>query len=167
MSSIIAPWKEKASSWWQSISQREQRLVIAAAVVTAFVAVYWGLIQPLNTRAAQAEARLVSERQLLSWVQGKADSIVAQRGSGSTVATSNQPLNQVISRTASQYRVELIRVQPRGEMLQVWVQPLSFDQLINWLTFLQEKQGISVAFLDIEETDKPGVIEVNRLQFSR
>ncbi len=166
MNSLIAPYAEKALSWWQSISQREQRLVAVSSVLVVIAIVYWGIFQPLNVRAEQAEMRLSSERQLLSWVQDKADSIVSKRGSGSA-PVSSQPLNQVINSSARQFQIELIRVQPRGDMLQVWVKPLSFDQFINWLTFLQEKQGVEVAFLDIEEADKPGVIDINRLQFSR
>jgi general secretion pathway protein M len=52
-------------------------------------------------------------------------------------------------------------------MVQVWVQPLSFNKLMNWLLYLRQEQGIDVAFFDINETDNPGIVEVKRLQFKR
>ena len=44
---------------------------------------------------------------------------------------------------------------------------LDRDQLVDWLRYLKEQQGIEVEFLDIDRTDQAGMIDVNRLQFKR
>jgi general secretion pathway protein M len=110
--------------------------------------------------------RIQSEKQLLSWVKEKADDISQKRGSAG-VQFSNQPLNQVISSSTRQFNIELQRVQPRNEMLQVWVAPMPFNRFIDWLTYLKEKQGIEVEFMDIDRGKEAGVVEINRLQFKR
>ena len=79
----------------------------------------------------------------------------------------NQPLNQAASSSAPRFGIELIRVQPRDDMLQVWVKPLSFDSLLDWMQFMHTRYGISVEFLDIDRGDKSGVVEVKRLQLKR
>ncbi|MGF1752242.1 type II secretion system protein M [Vibrio makurazakiensis] len=157
---------ESLQAWWSSISQREQRLVIGCSLLLVVGAIYWGLLQPLTQRAELAQTRIQSEKQLLSWVKNKADEISELRSSNGAIV-STQPLNQVVSSSIRRYKIELIRVQPRGEMLQVWIKPLPFNQFVDWLTYLKEKQGVEVEFMDIDRSDKSGVIEVNRLQFKR
>lgn len=76
-------------------------------------------------------------------------------------------MNQVIPSSTRQFKIELIRMQPRGEQMQVWVKPLPFNSLVNWLAFLRDSQGINVQFLDLNKTDVEGVVEVNRLQLTR
>ncbi|PMH46027.1 general secretion pathway protein GspM [Vibrio sp. 10N.286.49.B3] len=153
-------------TWWSSISQREQRLVMGGGILLLIGSVYWGVLQPLQQRADLAQQRIQSEKQLVNWVTNKADDIVALRQAGG-VQGSIQPMNQVIDSSSRRFNIELIRVQPRGEMLQVWIKPTSFDQLINWLAYLKETQRVDVEFLDVDKGKAPGVVEVNRLQFKR
>lgn len=162
MKNLIA----QAQTWWGSISQREQRLVMGGGIIAIIGMIYWGVLQPMNQRAELAQSRIQSEKQLLTWVQDKADDISALRKSGG-VSFSNQPLNQVVSSSARRYKVELIRVQPRNDSVQVWIKPLAFNQMVDWLRYLKEQQGIEVEFLDIDRTDQAGMIDVNRLQFKR
>ncbi|EIA1340866.1 type II secretion system protein M [Vibrio parahaemolyticus] len=156
----------QAQAWWSGISQREQRLVMGCGALAILGILYWGLLQPMSQRAELAQSRIQSEKQLLTWVQDKADDITALRKS-SGVSYSNQPLNQLISSSARRFKVELIRVQPRNDSVQVWIKPLAFNQLVDWLRYLKEQQGIEVEFLDIDRTDQAGMIDVNRLQFKR
>ncbi|OAJ96089.1 type II secretion system protein M [Vibrio bivalvicida] len=153
-------------TWWLSISQREQRLVVACSLLVILGGLYWGVVQPVAERADNAQMRIQSEKQLLSWVKNKADKISQSRGQGRG-AVSSLPINQAVSASVSRFKVELIRVQPRGEQFQVWVAPMPFNQFMDWITFLQEKHGIKVVFLDIDKGDTDGMIEVNRLQLGR
>ncbi|WP_264874500.1 type II secretion system protein M [Vibrio agarivorans] len=153
-------------NWWQGLSQREQRLVGICVGFTLLGILYWGLVQPLQARAENARMRIDSERQLLSWVSSKADEVTELRAQGGIV-TSNQPLNQLIYSSASRYKVEIIRMTPRDDMMQVWVQPIPFEQLLNWVTYLKEQQGVEVAFLDVDRSERAGVVDVKRLQFQK
>lgn len=153
-------------SWWLSISQREQRLVVVCVLLVVLGGLYWGMVQPVAARADNAQVRIQSEKQLLSWVKNKADVIAAQREQGAP-SISNLPINQAISSSVGRFNVELIRMQPRGEQFQVWLAPMAFNQFINWIAFLEENHGIKVVFLDMDKGDKEGVIEVKRLQLGR
>ena len=156
------------NAWWKGLSAREQRLVLGGGGALVLAVLYWGIWQPLATSAQNTENRLQSERQLLTWVTKKADEIVALRGtSGSTGAVSNKGLNQVINETTGRFRIELIRMQPRSEAVQVWVKPLPFNTLISWLAYLRDEHGIDAQFLDVSKMDQAGMVEVNRLQLGR
>ena len=78
--------------WWQSISSREQRLVLVCSAAFAVGLLYWGIFQPLSDRTEQAQMRLNSEKQLLSWVSQSADHIVTLRAqTGSKGIQRSQP----------------------------------------------------------------------------
>jgi len=153
-------------TWWQSISQREQRLVVVCTVLILVGGLYWGVVQPVSNRADNAQLRIQSEKQLLAWVKDKADEINQLKGQGGK-SVSSLPINQAISSSVSRFKVELIRVQPRGEEFQVWVAPMPFNQFMSWVTFLQESYGIGVVFLDLDKGDQEGMVEIKRLQFGR
>jgi general secretion pathway protein M len=153
-------------TWWQSISQREQRLVIACTLLVLVGGLYWGGVQPVVTRADNAQMRIQSEKQLLAWVKDKADEIAVLKGQGGK-SVSGLPINQAVSSSVQRFKVELIRVQPRGDEFQVWVAPMPFNQFMNWVTFLQENYGIGVIFLDLDKGTQEGMVEINRLQFGR
>lgn len=164
ISAAIAP----LNNWWQSISSREQRLVLVCVGLFVVGFIYWGMLQPLKARIEQAQMRLNSEKQLLSWVTNSADTIVTLRAqTGAKGVQRNQPINQVVSSTAARYKIDLIRMQPRDDMLQVWVQPLPFNTLINWLAQLRDQYGLQVQFLDINRAEQSGMVDVNRLQFKQ
>ena len=154
-------------NWWMSISVREQRSVVACALVLVLGGLYWGIVQPVSDRVDNAQMRLQSEKQLLSWVKDQADEISQFRGQSGGKSVSSLPINQAISSSVGQFNVELIRVQPRGEEFQVWISPMPFNQFIRWLSFLQETHGIGVVFLDMDKAERDGMVEINRLQLSR
>lgn len=153
-------------TWWQSISQREQRLMVACTMLVLVGGLYWGIVQPVANRADNAQMRIQSEKQLLTWVKDKADEIAVLKGHGGK-SVSGLPINQAVSSSVKRFKVELIRVQPRGDEFQVWVAPMPFNQFMNWVTFLQETYGIGVVFLDLDKGDQEGMVEINRLQFGR
>ncbi len=162
MKNLITPLQ----SWWQSITQREKQMVLVCGLFGLVAVIFWGVIQPLNERSAQAKSQIQSEKQLLEWVTKRADEITILRQQGGIVRSS-EPLNQVIMTSTRRFKVELIRVQPRGEMMQVWVQPMPFSKLVDWIAYLKEKQGVDVEFIDIQRGKQPGLIEVQRLQLQR
>ncbi|CAM4088847.1 MULTISPECIES: type II secretion system protein GspM [Vibrio] len=159
--------QESILGYWSGISLREQRMLIIAIGFGLAGLLYWGGFAPLKEKSELAQTRLVRETQLLSWVQKEANEITELRKTSNAPTISNQPLNQVLSTSTRRFNIELIRLQPRDDMVQVWVQPVAFNQLMNWLLFLRQERGVDVAFLDITETEKPGVVEVSRLQFKR
>lgn len=155
-------------AWWSSTSMRERRLVIIAAIVLLVGGFYWLIYQPINSQLVQAQQQLKSEQALNTWLVDKANRITTLRKQGAVgTKTSSAPLNQVISQTASRHQVNLIRMQPRGDMVQVWVQPLAFNALVDWLDDLKNNQGLRVLYLDIKASDTSGMVEVERLQLER
>jgi general secretion pathway protein M len=158
--------KNKLMLGWQRSSPREQRLLLLGFGLGVIMLVYFGVIAPLQQRAVVATTRLAAEQKLLLWVEERADIITQLRKQGAINAI-QEPLNKVIADSTEQMKIKLIRIQPRDEMLQVWVEAIRFDQLLDWLELLNKQYGITVDALDIERSVQPGFVEVKRLQVKR
>lgn len=155
-------------AYWKGLSRREQRLLSVASAVLVVGVLYWGVVTPLQERAEQAQQRLNSERSLLSWVDGKAAEIQAlRRVAGNSGQVNALPLNQSVTTSVKRYNLEIVRLQPQQEEIQVWLKPMPFNSLISWLDYLSINHGVEVKFIDVGKTDTQGVVEVKRLQLGR
>ena len=151
---------------FNALSEREQRLVIAAALVTAILLFYLLVWSPLNQSIARNQAAVASQQELLSWVQKNANRVQQLKGSASQGAKFNGSLPQAVNQTASRLSISIARMQPQGDELQVWVDEAPFNQVVAWLQSL-EQMGIVIQDADFAETAKPGQIRIRRLQLSK
>ncbi|EFI1549817.1 hypothetical protein BF304_004104 [Escherichia coli] len=58
-------------------------------------------------------------------------------------------------------------VADRGENIQVWIEPVVFNDLLKWLNALDEKYALRVTQIDVSAAEKPGMVNVQRLEFGR
>ncbi|RXJ72665.1 general secretion pathway protein GspM [Veronia nyctiphanis] len=155
-------------TYWQNLSQREQRMLLIASVFFFIGILYWGIVQPLQERHARAESRLKAEKSLLTFAETKAAEIESLRKiTGGGPANRNQPLTRVVTSSVKQFNLELIRFQPSKDELQVWLKPMPFNTLVNWIDYLSAKYGVNVTALELGKTNTQGQVEVKRLQLGQ
>ena len=130
-------------------SPREKGMLLAA-VVFLFIEQQETMLQQL----VAMNARLKST----------APDIVAARKSGTTTPAQ---VSRVISDSASAHSVVIKRIAERGENIQVWIEPVVFNDLQNWLKALDEKYALRVIQIDVSAGEKPGMVNVQRLEFGR
>ncbi|WP_337072359.1 GspM family type II secretion system protein ExeM [Aeromonas veronii] len=159
---------EKLQSWWQGITAREQRLVVAGGVLLLVGLFYWSVWQPIANRIAERERQVQNQQQTLAWLKEKGEEVLAmQGGSGRQIDTSGT-LEGVVNRTAFNHKIKIARLQPQAQELQVWIDTVQFDDLLLWLCTLVEQHGIQVQIIEIAREDlAPGLVKVRRLQLSR
>ena len=139
-------------------SPREKGMLLAAAVFL-FCAVYYVLIwQPLSERIEQQETML----QQLVAMNARLKSTARKSGT-----TTQAQVSRVISDSASAHSVVIKRIAERGENIQVWIEPVVFNDLLKWLNALDEKYALRVTQIDVSAAEKPGMVNVLRLEFGR
>jgi len=153
-------------AWFQQLNTREQRLVLAMSAAILVFLVYSLIWQPLNSNLVKTEQKIARQQELLSWVQENTakyqaaqKSGVAKRGSGS--------LSGIVNSTARRADIAITRMQPQGNDIQVWIDEVSFKQLLHWLEGLSASNGLTVKAIDLNRAEKPGVVRVRRLQLGR
>ena len=161
-------------------SPREKGMLLAA-VVFLFSAGYYVLIwQPLSERIEQQETMLQQLVAMNARLKSAAPNIIAARKSGMRAyfgtgmaqagksgTTTPAQVSRVISDSASAHSVVIKRIAERGENIQVWIEPVVFNDLLNWLKALDEKYALRVAQIDVSAGEKPGMVNVQRLEFGR
>ncbi len=154
--------------YWQGLDRREQHFAIIGSVLFLLCILYFGLVSPLQSKGEQANRDLTSERNLFSWLSNKAGEIEILRAkTGNSTQVSTLALNQAVTESVKPYNLEIDRLQPQQNELEVWLKPMPFNSLLKWLDHLSSKYGVQVKFIDISKTDTQGVVEVKRLKFGR
>ena len=147
--------KQQLLARWSGLQRREQQLLMTAAVVMVIAIFYYGLWQPLHQSLSQQKADLAGIQLQLNQVQSFP---VATAQSGPVGS-----LTDLLSSSARKHKIEVSRMQPQNEQMQVMLNDLSFDQLLGWLHELQYQHKVSIVQLDLTKADQAGLVRVRRL----
>ncbi|WP_372880803.1 type II secretion system protein M [Psychromonas sp.] len=157
---------ERFNSWWESISEREQRLVSVSIFFILVAVIYWGMWQPLSANLETSENQLQRAQEVLSTTQERATVLVRAGAGGEKAVSQKQNLTQIVNVTARQNDIVFSRIVNRNEQVEVLINNVEFNLFITWLSVLSEKYSVSVINADISKTDAQGYIKVNRLFLS-
>lgn len=147
---------------WQQLSLREKRLVIITSIVVIITLVYFMIWEPLQDGIQTSRVRVKAQNDTLVQMREQAAEArqlrAAQRQVGANTRSSSSLL-VIIERTAQTKKLksQLQKVQPEGQdSVRVWVENASFDQLIDWLALLENRNTIYVSEIIIERQKEPG-----------
>jgi general secretion pathway protein M len=152
-------------TWFASISEREQKLVIAGAVIGTLGMFYFLVWSPIHSAIETQRSALATEKQTLAWVNEQANRAQVLRRSVSKTSF-NGSLTQLVNRTTRSSGIPVARMQPQGDELQVWIDQVAFNDLMAWLEQL-EQQGVMIIQSDVSEVDLAGFVKVQRLQLGK
>ncbi|EFH5484223.1 type II secretion system protein [Escherichia coli] len=145
-------------------SPREKSMLLAAVVFLFSVGYYVLIWQPLSERIEQQETILQQLVAMNTRLKNAAPDIIAARKSATTTPAQ---VSRVISDSASAHSVVIRRIADRGENIQVWIEPVVFNDLLKWLNALDEKYALRVTQIDASAAEKTGMVNVQRLEFGR
>ncbi|MGL5665473.1 MAG: type II secretion system protein M [Shewanella sp.] len=153
-------------TWWQGLASREQQIVGFGAVFLVIGVFYWGIWTPIANAEANALRNLTAQQQTLTYVKQTANKIAGLKQSGAKPTVSGS-LSSVVNQTAGTYGLVITRMQPQGDKIQVWMDDVPFDALLNYLSDLVQKKGLSLESVDLAEADAPGYVKVRRIQLAQ
>jgi len=144
--------------WWNGLQRREQQLVTMLGLVGGiglFYALVWA---PLHqAREGQQLAANTATEQLV-WLQGKLPQLAS-----APAANSGGSLNDKVAQTSRQFQINVSRMQPKDDQLDLMLDDVPFAQLLRWLQQLQTEHGVQLVQLEVTDTDVSGVVRVRRL----
>ena len=152
-------------AWWQQLHSREQHLVMAMAGVIGIFIFYSLVWQPLTQGVSQAEKKLQRQQILLEWVNENTTRY--QQSAKNSGARNKGSLTSIVNRTAKRNQIIITRMQPQADDLQVWIDDVSFSQLLQWLEQLAANEGLNVKGIDLTRGEKSGTVRVRRLQLGK
>lgn len=152
-------------AWWQQLNTREQRLVLLLSVFVVIFVIYAYVWQPLNDNIEKSKKSIKRKQDLLTWVQENTTRYQQAQQNGST--NTRESLSSIVNRTSKMNNINIDRMQPQGDDLQVWIDEISFNQLLSWLATLSQSHGLKVKSIDLNKAEQQGVVEVRRLQLGK
>lgn len=148
---------------WQQLAPREKQMLIVMGVVLAITLIYFMFWKPLKTGIEDGELRVKAQTRALAEIRKQAAEVRQLRASGAanrTVKDSSSLLG-LIERSAKQKKIKrsLQKVQPEGERnVRLWMENVSFDQLISWLDLLSNQYGIQISEISLERSNEAGIV---------
>jgi general secretion pathway protein M len=128
--------------------------------------ILYGLIwQPLTENIEKTTLKLERQQALLTWVTENTQGY--QQAKRSARASSGVSLSSIVNRTSSANNITITRMQPQGDDLQVWIDEISFNQLLTWLEQLAISDGLQVKNIDLSSAEQQGMVRVRRLQLGK
>lgn len=152
-------------TWWQQLNIREQRLVVVMSALISIFILYSLIWQPMNESIETSKLKVERQQELLTWVQESAQRYQQAKRNGDR--SSGESLSSIVNRTSRLEKISITRMQPQGDDLQVWIDEISFNQLLSWLEKLASRDGLQVKNIDLSKADQQGVVRVRRLQLGK
>lgn len=150
--------------YWNNLDLRQQRLLMAAAMVLGAVLIFVWIWEPLvETRAAERE-RVAQQQALLDWL----DALVPvtdqlQRSGGRPDSLGERSLLGLADETARAAGLAgaLSRIEPAGDrQVRVWLDGADFVATMGWLEELSRNQPIQVGQLQVDRARSRGQVNV-------
>lgn len=151
---------------YRSLNERERYLVIGAGTMIIISLFYLALWAPMQQSIKTNQASVASQTKLLKWVEQNANRAVQLKQSSGSSRTFNGSLPQFVNQTAAQFKIEITRMQPQNDEIQVWVDRAAFDDVLGWFQQMEQK-GINIVEADLAESDDPGMIKIRRLRLNK
>jgi general secretion pathway protein M len=105
---------------------------------------------------------LESQTAFAAWVDEQAVRAAKLRQSASGASFTGS-LTQLVNQTTRTSNIQVARMQPVGDNLQISIDDVLFSDLVTWLELI-ERRGVVVIQSDITETNNAGYVQVRRLQ---
>ncbi len=148
-------------SWWQLRQKREQVILISAGALILMITLYLYAWLPLSNTVDQMQDRLVQNQLLLKKIQPLLNNPDFLRLAQSSTPTATGDLPAIINQTANQTRLaNLMSLSPAKNPNEININftQVSFDQLINWLENLWDRNQIAVMQFDASSTKNAGMV---------
>jgi general secretion pathway protein M len=154
---------QELKEWFKGLEQREQHLLVLAGVVIGAIVIYLLAFKPLATNLDSVKSSYQSQQALRDWMQVQVQQLKQSKSTGANQNNrGNRSVNVLINQTAAANQIQISRSQPRNEnQYQIWLDKVTFSQLMTWLNNLQSEYGIFVYSINISKSEEEGMVRVN------
>jgi len=152
-----------AQQWLDTLQQREKYIVIGGSIALIFILFYLIIWEPITSNYEQQKLKLDSQSQLYSWMKNASSEISSIKAAGGSLTSrfKNQSISSLADRSARTTGVKsfITKIEQSKSGVKVIMKSASFDLIINWLSDLENKYGISSSNIKVEQAKEPGSVD--------
>lgn len=141
-------------------------LAVSLSTVAVITYVFFFLVDPLTQKIE--DQRSIMEQNIMMIHKMKSSEkafVIWQKQNEHAGRKPVKNLSQFISESAVKNKIALKRIQVQNSNVQVFPEPLVFNELLNWLFVLKKESGIRVTYMDVKAAGNTGEVIVTRLEF--
>ena len=150
------------NAWWQSLNEREKRLVGFAGALVLF-ALLWVLVwKPLMSRHRLLQQDLADAQEVNAQMQQQRDEILALRGASATTVNTTGSLHTGVINTLKQYQLDGAGTSTEEKDKDTVILKLegkAFDALAQALTQLENQLAMRPSNMSLKPAGKPGTVD--------
>ena len=143
---------------WYYGRERNEQVIVAGLALLIVTALVWAFVwKPIADWRVLEQNRQQNAQQLLDWM--RANEQTARRAAQTQPRAQRSNSVSVIDRAATAHDLTLKRLQPEANgVVSVILQQQSFNQIVSWVSQLEENNGISVERASFDSEDAPGYV---------
>ena len=155
---------DKLRNWYESLQERDRRLVWLMSGIITLLLIYLIIWEPLQNNLQQQREKADSQRQLLSWMKEAAAEVRTLQAAGvkSRQNQNPQPITTLAERSAqgAGIRPNIKKLESEGDNgAKVQIEGADFRRLAQWLGNLEQNYGIKIKNLTINRTKESGLVD--------
>lgn len=144
--------------WWSSLEANERRLITIAGLMLVFIVLYQFIYLSSNSAVEQARRGYADALSENAAVVEATRSFVAS----SEAATSNQPLQTVVTNTADAYGMTITRLIPaENDGINLWLEAEAPQTVYSWLSELERAHAVRVGKASLRRNSDEQTVSVN------
>lgn len=144
---------------YNGLSQRDQLLVKIFAVVIGLLLLYQVILSPCMAYMSEAQSRYKQRLGDNEWIESKLPEAKAAFANSSS-SNREGSLLSLASSSASEFSLNFNRFEPMGDdRVRLWLERVSFDDVVQWLAKLEQEQGVSTSDISID-SNQVGFVNV-------
>lgn len=148
-------------TWYSGLQERERNMVIALGVALAILLIFLLVVLPLKNYFKSLNDDLSYYENQVMTVQ-KQVAAIKSAGPGK-VTNDNISLNQLVNQTAKSFGLSFSRIEERerNKEIQLRLDNVEFDQLLRWISLLEQGRGLVVDTLRVSKKDAVGRVDAS------
>lgn len=151
------------NQWLDTLEQRERYIVIAGSISLIIILFYLIIWEPVTSKHEQQQLQYDSQRQLYSWMKNASSEIRSLNAAGGNNISRfrNQSISSLADRSAITSGVKpfIEKIDQSKKGVKVRLKSANFDQIVTWLTDLQNKYGIIASKVKVEKSKIEGAVD--------
>lgn len=148
-------------TWYSGLQERERNMVVALGIAMGILLIFLLVVLPLKNYFKSLNDDLSYYENQVTTVQ-KQVAAIKSAGPANT-GNDNISLNQLVNQTAKSYGLSFSRIEERerNKEIQLRLDNVEFDQLLRWISLLEQGRGLVVDTLRVSKKDTVGRVDAS------
>ncbi len=148
---------------WSELEAFHKLSISLGVVVSIFLIYFIVIINPINNKSSELEAKIDSWSSIYVWMQENTPKIKAfQESSKSKGAVGEKKIHTLVSETVNKYRLKdsIKKIDKTGSRaVKVSFNNAPFDTVIQWINFLKKNYSVSTVSAAIKKSNGIGTVD--------